>query len=56
MAAAVELASSAHLHEHGNLPEETTMPALVEVAHELRFHAQNSQQNQCCPCSEEEQQ
>jgi len=58
MAAAVELASSTHLQEHGKLPQDAEMPALVEVAHEIRFHAENTaeheNQNQCCPCSQED--
>jgi len=53
MVAAVEMASSTHLQQHGAVPED--MPALIEVAHDIRLG--DSEQNQCCPCaqSEEEQ-
>jgi hypothetical protein len=50
MAAAIEMASSAHLDRHGSVPEQ--MPSLIEVAHEIRLS--DSEQNQCCPCSHQE--
>jgi hypothetical protein len=50
MVAAVEMASSTHVQAHGAIPED--MPALIEVAHELRLS--DTEQNQCCPCSHQE--
>jgi len=50
MAAAVEVASSAHLHAHGSLPD--ALPSLLEVAHEVRHQAGAGEQ--CCPCTNEE--
>jgi len=54
MAAAVEIASSAHMEKHGALPEEDTVPALVEIAHEIRLHSQTKNEAQCCPCNGEQ--
>jgi len=48
MVAAVEVASAAHIQEHGAVPEH--MPALLEVAHEIRLGSES----QCCPCAEGE--
>jgi len=53
MVAAVEVASAAHIQEHGAVPEH--MPALLEVAHEIRLGAQEQAEAQCCPCASEEQ-
>jgi len=53
MMSAVELASSSHLQQHGSLPEDT-LPALVEIAHEVRMHSQSGAEEKCCPCSAED--
>jgi len=54
MAAAVEIASSAHLEKHGKLLEDDSVPALVEIAHEIRLHSQTKNEAQCCPCTGEQ--